>query len=511
MKIRYYTFFSIIAIVLVAITLLFSGKALAETYVDQSFKSFGKSLDNYRAQNPGLQSLEAGGFDTFLFAFVRRTIGLGDSENLTASAIQKSPVGQIGQGIAMMYEHPPANTGYWLADVGQSLGFYRPAYAQNGVGFTGLQPILGIWKQFRNIAYVLLALAMIVVGFMIMFRRKIDPQTVVTVQNALPRIITTLIFITFSYAIAGFMIDLMYVIMIVVLNLISGNIAGYNDLIAGSVTSTPLQNLCATGVTILGCASSGAFDLMGRVFSPLLLLNPGRSLGTALVGILAGGAIGNLPGALLGGLAASLISGVSLPVPGGSAVPGGFLSPILLVLFAIALLFAFFRIFFMLLGAYIQVLIGVITAPIQILIDVIPGSNGFVSWFMHMVNNLATFVIVGVMLAFVSIIVDSLGSIGGAQQLWVPPIIGGQDPGLLKVIIGVGGMLMIPSVVSNIKKALKAPSAFPVAGGIGGGLSAPLTTGLQLLSLAGGIQHLRPGTPHQIIKPDTGGGKGGHH
>jgi len=49
-------------------------------------------------------------------------------------------------------------------------------------------------------------------AFMIMFRVRISPQTVITVQSALPKIIFTLILITFSYAIAGFLIDLMYVV-----------------------------------------------------------------------------------------------------------------------------------------------------------------------------------------------------------------------------------------------------------------------------------------------------------
>jgi len=43
---------------------------------------------------------------------------------------------------------------------------------------------------------------------MIMLRVKISPQAVVTVQSAIPKLITTLILVTFSYAIAGLVIDL---------------------------------------------------------------------------------------------------------------------------------------------------------------------------------------------------------------------------------------------------------------------------------------------------------------
>ena len=45
-----------------------------------------------------------------------------------------------------------------------------------------------------------------------MFRMKINPQNVATFQSAIPKIVTTLILITFAYAIAGFMIDLMFVL-----------------------------------------------------------------------------------------------------------------------------------------------------------------------------------------------------------------------------------------------------------------------------------------------------------
>ena len=43
---------------------------------------------------------------------------------------------------------------------------------------------------------------------MIMFRKKVDPQTVVTIQNSLPRIVIALILITFSYPIAALIFNL---------------------------------------------------------------------------------------------------------------------------------------------------------------------------------------------------------------------------------------------------------------------------------------------------------------
>ena len=79
---------------------------------------------------------------------------------------------------------------------------------------------------------------MIVIGFMVMFRRKIDPKTVITVQNALPKIVLALLLVTFSYAIAAFMIDLMYLVMAIIINLlVSAASQSFLALI-------PRQNIC---------------------------------------------------------------------------------------------------------------------------------------------------------------------------------------------------------------------------------------------------------------------------
>lgn len=92
-----------------------------------------------------------------------------------------------------------------------------------GFGFnTGANAILSLWKISRDFCFGLLVLATIVMAFMIMFRVKISPQVVISVQSSIPKLITALILITFSYAIAGFAIDLMYV----VIGLISAMITG---------------------------------------------------------------------------------------------------------------------------------------------------------------------------------------------------------------------------------------------------------------------------------------------
>ena len=116
--------------------------------------------------------------------------------------------GVIGSGtqmIATLFTPPASGIQYIANTWGNVLG--KPAYAQ-GYGFNGLQFLLPLWKAARNIVYILSSIIFVVIGLMIILRVKISPQAVVTIQSAVPTVITTLILVTFSYAIAGLLIDI---------------------------------------------------------------------------------------------------------------------------------------------------------------------------------------------------------------------------------------------------------------------------------------------------------------
>lgn len=104
--------------------------------------------------------------------------------------------------------------------------------AQEGVGFTTAgASILPLWKITRNLSFSLLIVATIVLAFMIMFRVKVNPQTVITIQSTIPKIVVALILITFSYAIAGFIIDLMYVVIALIATIIStGGLSNFSSI-----------------------------------------------------------------------------------------------------------------------------------------------------------------------------------------------------------------------------------------------------------------------------------------
>jgi len=79
----------------------------------------------------------------------------------------------------------------------------KSAYAATDNWLLSTGVILNTWESLRNVTYVLFVLIFVVLGFMVMFRKRIDPQTIVTLQNSLPNVMISLILITFSYPLAA--------------------------------------------------------------------------------------------------------------------------------------------------------------------------------------------------------------------------------------------------------------------------------------------------------------------
>lgn len=109
------------------------------------------------------------------------------------------------QGAAVT-EPIPVNLAYFWNDSIKKVPFASTALAadvkyESMGGF--IEAILNVWKVFRNLAYGILSVVMVVTGVMIMLRKKLPPQLTVTAQYALPRIVLAVILITFSYPIGA--------------------------------------------------------------------------------------------------------------------------------------------------------------------------------------------------------------------------------------------------------------------------------------------------------------------
>lgn len=376
--------------------------------------------------------------------WVRRTAGPVSGVTVTADVWQRNPqyaqrmlqgsaVAGISNYIAMMYANPPADFALWIRDTGQTLGFIpKIANAQGpGIGFTGLAPLLPLWKAFRNIAYLLLAIVMIVIGFMVMFRKKIDPKTVVTVQNALPKIVVTLLLITFSYAIVGLMIDFMYLLIVLFVSII------------GQSGIFPAQDISAYQTQLV---SGNLGTLFNFVFIKDGWTAYFKLLPAVIVGIFGG--VG--AGAVIGSIAALFFSWNLGIIAGVGALVGGIL---IVFLLSLILLFALFRIFYMLLMAYITIVLSLILAPLQLLIEAFPGGNGFSGWFRNLLSNILVFPATAILLLLASSF-TKLETTG----IWAPPLLlGGSTGGSIPGLLALGVLLIIPTLANAIKDALKPP------------------------------------------------------
>lgn len=337
----------------------------------------------------------------------------------------KSAVAAISNVVVAMYTNPPADLALWIKDTGQTLGFIpKQAYAQ-GVGFSGLSPLLGIWKAFRNISYALLAVVMIVIGFMVMFRKKIDPKTVITVQNALPKIVLALLLVTFSYAIAAFFIDLMYLVMAIIINLLVDASGGS----LGADTTTKYLN--GGFGTLSGALIGGGFSSINDVVKLLYYRDTGMAWFTIILDFVT-----------LGGWFVTQYAFVSFIV-------------------AVIILIGIIRIAFMLISAYIQIIIAVLVAPFQLMVEAIPGSNGFSSWLKNMIANISVFPVTAALLLVGTILTRT----DNDAILWTPPLLSGGGTKAVQGIIGLGMLISIPNIVRSIKEALKTKPL--LAGGTG--------------------------------------------
>lgn len=348
---------------------------------------------------------------------------------------QATAMGTITQLMASMYANPPASGIAYTYDLLAGAGFLAPpAYAQ-GIGFSALSPFLPFWKVTRNISYMLLIVVMVAIGFMIIFRTKIDPKTVIGVQAALPKIVFTLILITFSYPIVGFMIDLMYLVMAIAISLmISG--------MGGNLAGADVANLQSTYMT------AGLGDLFGAVFWPMGAVLVGlKSLLLPSTGFAA--AIGIIV-AITQGPLALLITGIP--------------AALFTLIIALGLLFTFIRLLLLLANSYIQLLIGLILGPILLLGEAIPGKSAFSGWFLNIIANLVVFPATAVIIMF-SVWLASQGQLN--TTTWSPPFLGVANPGtgLFHAFLGLAVIFMAPTLVATIKKAFHPKPVVPAGVG----------------------------------------------
>lgn len=266
-----------------------------------------------------------------------------------------------GSMLASLYQNQPSSREYF-ADVIDNMGLPKvsQAYAQ-GTGYSALSSFLPFWKVFRNLAYSLYIIMFVVVGIMIMLRTKVNAQTIITIQSALPNLLITLLLITFSYAIVGFMIDIMYFLIYFLVYLLSSI----------NIIDTPL-----TAINRLMTYSSWGIVFEGRnsIVSAVSL-----AIGDVLSGLGTGGleALG------------TVISWVT---------------PMYLVV-AVYMAIQMIKLLFALIQSYVMIIVQLVTSPLQLLMNAMPGSKAFSNWLKKTASYIIPFPVAASMFIFSAVLI----------------------------------------------------------------------------------------------------------
>lgn len=440
--------------------------------IDTCYDSGEMNLDCYYAgtQSKNVKNGQSGVIDSLINTGVYIMQGDTGNQDDTVGSSTNGAIPFIAGLINKIYLNPPASSIEYFAYEFNKFNLVKPAFAQQrNAASSSLKQILPIWKSFRDVAYVFYVIIFVVVGLAIMLRIKLDPKTAITIQNAIPKFVISLILITFSYAIAGLMIDLIYVVSALGVAIIKPNGTDFIEVAIDTAGNTGITggrdnpNFLVFALYYIGKGYDYAAT-MSRVLNPVTLIQEYAGVPQSLIKV--SQAITNFT---ILGIQSSLIT----------------------LILTIIIFITFFKIFFSLLKAYVQIILSIILAPLQIMFNAIPGQRSFGNWIRNLVANLAVFPTIILLLALTSRITSSVESSPGG--FWVPPII--RPPvaniipaSFITAMIGYGILLLIPKIADMVRDALKVP-AFKYGSAIGEAIK-PVTGPIKFLggAVSGGVK-----------------------
>jgi hypothetical protein len=394
-------------------------------------------------------------------------------------------LGMTTQMIGTMYT-PTTSTNAYVHYISQNFGIVKTAQAQVnandvgvGYGFAGLTPLLELWKATRNIAYMFLTLAFIFIGLGVMLRVKIDPRTVMTIQNQIPRIVICIMLITFSYAIAAVMIDMMWTTTYVGINVLT---ATTNPKVEGkkTVSSEATESILQTPL-IFGNQIFDTQDAPGGIAHLTESVSRGLSF---IVKDMIGSLFGVKPGD-------KCVDIGNLDIDIGKCVANAFgfvIKIIMRLIVFVAIIFLLFRIWWRLIQAYTFVILYVIVGPIWIVFGLLPGRPlGFEKWMRAMFANLAVFPLTVSVFVAAAVFMELFQ--GGADTVnqFIPPLVGNPNMPAFGSILAFGMLMTAPKFLDILKESMKAQGNKHAGGAILKGVAAgaaPFAVGTNKISSA---------------------------
>lgn len=405
-------------------------------------------------------------------------------------------VGFSTSAVAYLFRQPLSSTSY-IEYLASNFGVVKETHAQSdtGAGFTALEPIRDLWIRLRDLTYILLIIIFILIGIGIMLRVKIDPRTVMSIQNQLPKIIVTIILITFSYPIAGLLIDGMWLATYSGINVLtSGNIPCIGepkenaDDVPQTVDVVATKNLLNNPINYTSELFGNATGCLGSVDG---FMGISASVAGSLGDVLSRGII-----SLFGWDENKELSCGRFDV--GCWVKNGFfgavkwlISMLTIIIVLAAIIIALFRLWFLLLRAFIYVIIGAISAPLWIGAGLIPGNKlGFGSWIRFMGAHLLVFPAAVAMIVAARVIYVQEGLNNPSANTFIPPLL--ANPNALDNfgnLIAVGIIFVTPEILHLLRDALNTqPNKYVTPAiykgfGRGAAVTMPLPAGILSRSL----------------------------
>jgi len=222
-----------------------------------------------------------------------------------------------------MRDTPPyANLAYFVGRTTEKIPLVNKAFAQS-IDYQHylIKLIYDVWSVMRNLALALMSIILLVIGIMIILRKKVNQQVIVSVQYALPKIVLAFILIVMSYPIG------------------------------------------ATLTSVAWTLNNSARTIVTSLFSSIIAGNL-KEIG---------------PGALVQLITIAIVASVATA---GLVIPG-ILAVVSFVAAICAIAFVWVQIKMFLL--YLKMLVSIISAPIEFVIGAVPGSDDKVAaWFRRM-------------------------------------------------------------------------------------------------------------------------------
>lgn len=429
----------------------------------------------------------------------------------------------FANGIGQLYISPIHSVDYvnYVAD--NFIPTKKALAATTGIGFNGLHSFIGIWTAFRNISYLGFVLVFVVLGIGIILRLKVG-NSVMSVQNILPKAIIGIVLVTFSYAIAGFMIDIMYILTYLVVYVMApldsqnGNPfpLDTNQIFSGlnRPPAEMVDKLYNIGPFQLGLlyipfrASLGLATLMSGMLTDIISGNGfAKTLPITWFFLILFGVIFNFPcfashiSIGLGGIGWPTYENLTQCAT-DAIIP--IAAAIIFLILYIMLLWVLFKVWFELIKCYALFLIDVLMGPFR-------AAYKPVDWIRSMASHLLPFPVVLFMFLLSKLLIDTLNPNDGS--LFYPPMVGnlstqsdarifgfslGKGPSFIGAIAGFGMILLAPSAIAMSQEITKAVANKYVGSSIGQAVQTG--TGLATQLIAPPMKKLwDPGGPNRDV------------